>query len=72
MLSSHNHEVRRLTELAKALPDVRSEKINLIRNRIESGTYKIPPEAVAEGILDLQRILVGDRTLRLWRMMRRQ
>ena len=72
MLSSHDKEVLRLTKLAKSLPDVRRDKINLIRKRIESGIYKIPPEAVAKSILSLQYMLTADRTLRLWRLMRRQ
>ena len=60
MLPPHDDEVRRLTELAKALPDVRMEKIESIRKQIESGTYAIPAEAVAKSILDLRRTLMVD------------
>ena len=71
MLSLHDDEVRRLKELAKAIPDVREEKVRSIKKRIESGKYRVPAESVAESMVNLRYTLMSDRSLRLWRIMRR-
>ena len=51
-LSPRAAEVRRFTELAKALPDVRREKIEAIKKQIEAGTYEISAEQIAKKIID--------------------
>jgi negative regulator of flagellin synthesis FlgM len=35
----------------RSLPDVRSDKVAELKNRIENGTYEIKPEAVADKMI---------------------
>ena len=63
ILSSRADEVRKLTELAKSVPDVRRDKIEAIRKRIESGTYRVPARSVAKSIIDLHREIHPDTEL---------
>ena len=51
-LSPHAAEVRKFTELAKTLPDVRREKVEAIKKQIEAGTYKISAEQIAKKMMD--------------------
>ena len=53
--SPYDAEVRRYVEMTRDIPDVRQEKVEAIKKRIESGTYCVSAESVAESILDLCR-----------------
>ena len=59
-LSPCDAEVRRYVEMTKDILDVRQEKVEAIKKRIESGTYDVSAESVAESILDLCRSLKSD------------
>jgi len=61
MPSRCDSEVRRLKEKARAIPDVRQEKIDSIKKQIKSGKYKVPAEAIARSIIDLHDTLTSDR-----------
>lgn len=50
-LSGGAEEMSRLTAAVNDLPDVRSEKVETIRNALESGTYSVRGEQVAEKLL---------------------
>jgi len=41
-------EVQKFQGLAKSLPDVRKEKIEALRKRIQSGKYVVKAEAIAK------------------------
>jgi len=49
--STKEDEVKKYTEMAKKIPDVRSKKVSKIKKQIKEGTYNVTPEAVAEGAL---------------------
>lgn len=56
-LSSQSQEVSRLKNEMASIPDVRSEKVNELKNQIVNGTYKVDGNMVAlnmikESILD--------------------
>lgn len=53
-------ELRKLTGLAKDIPDMRQDKIETIRKQIKSGTYKVSAKSVAESIVDLHRTIYSD------------
>ncbi len=53
VVSSDSAEVQKFKELAKRVPDVRQEKIDEIKKKIESGEYKVDSEAVASKMLEL-------------------
>lgn len=59
--SSCADELRRLTELAKSLPDIRREKIEAIKKKIKAGTYDVPAKLVAEKIIELYNELKTDK-----------
>ena len=61
MPSRRDNEVRKFKEMAKAIPDVRQEKIDSIKKQLESGEYKVPAEVVAESIVDLHDTLTSNR-----------
>lgn len=42
---------KKATEIAKATPDVRSERVDALRKKIQSGEYKVQPEKIADGML---------------------
>jgi negative regulator of flagellin synthesis FlgM len=50
-LSIRGQEMSRIEELAQSIPDVRESKIERIRGAIESGTYNVKAEKIAEKIL---------------------
>ena len=56
-----DNEVRKLKEMAKAIPDVRQEKIDSIKEQLKSGKYKVPAEAIAKSIVDLHDSLTSNR-----------
>ena len=51
-LSSATQEYLRVRKLVDALPDVRYEKIEQLKQQISSGTYNVPASDIAEAILD--------------------
>lgn len=50
-LSSHRGEVDHLKKVLNAVPDVRSDKVAQLKERIENGTYRIDGRAVAAKML---------------------
>ncbi|HID55633.1 TPA: flagellar biosynthesis anti-sigma factor FlgM [Candidatus Poribacteria bacterium] len=50
-LSPAVREVDRAKEMAQTMPEERAEKVEQIRNQIESGLYKIQPEKIAEKMI---------------------
>jgi len=61
MPSRRDNEVRKLKEMAKAIPDVRQKKIDSIKKKLKSGEYEVPAEAVAKSIVDLHDTLTSNR-----------
>ena len=61
MPSCRDNEVRKFKEIAKAIPDVRQEKIDSIKKQLKSGKYKVPAEAIAKSIVDLHDTLTPNR-----------
>jgi flagellar biosynthesis anti-sigma factor FlgM len=61
MSSRRDNEVRKFKEMAKAIPDVRQEKIDSIKKQLKSGEYKVPAEAVAKSIVDLHDTLTSNK-----------
>jgi negative regulator of flagellin synthesis FlgM len=51
-LSQTARELRRSQAALAELPDVRQEKVAQLKHQIESGTYRIEPEKIAEKMLD--------------------
>jgi negative regulator of flagellin synthesis FlgM len=47
-LSERSVDVRRAQEVIKSEPDIRSEKVQAIKDRIEKGTYEIDFDKTAE------------------------
>jgi negative regulator of flagellin synthesis FlgM len=50
-LSVRSREIQHLDELIRSTPDVRESKVEQIRSAIESGTYNVKAEKIAEKIL---------------------
>jgi negative regulator of flagellin synthesis FlgM len=50
-LSVRSREISHIEELAQSSPDVRESKIEQIRGSIESGTYNVKAEKIAEKII---------------------
>ena len=50
-LSVRSREISHLEELIQSTPDVREDRVNQIRSAIESGTYNVKAEKVAEKII---------------------
>ncbi len=61
MPSHSGNEVRKLKEMAKAIPDVRQGKVDSIKKQLKSGKYKVPAEVVAKSIVDLHDTLTSNR-----------
>jgi flagellar biosynthesis anti-sigma factor FlgM len=43
----------RYKEMAKGIPEVRQEKVDEIKKKIEAGKYKVDAEAIAKKMLEL-------------------
>lgn len=54
-ISSRATEVGRLVDQLKALPDVRQERIDALRDQIAAGTYQPDSELIADAILQDDR-----------------
>lgn len=50
-LSRGAGEISRLTAAVSDLPDVRTDKVETVRNALESGTYSVRGEMVADKLL---------------------
>lgn len=50
-LSSSGSGVSQLTAAAMAMPEVRAERVNELRQAMVQGTYRFEPKAIAEAIL---------------------
>jgi negative regulator of flagellin synthesis FlgM len=51
-LSGKAKEIADLVGIAKALPDVRTEKVAEIKERIDAGKYVVDPAKVAQRMID--------------------
>ncbi|MDA8088966.1 MAG: flagellar biosynthesis anti-sigma factor FlgM [Nitrospiraceae bacterium] len=51
IISKQGKEAAKLIEAAGKLPDVRTDKVNTIREAIGSGTYKVDSAQVAQKII---------------------
>ncbi len=52
-LSQRSKEVQKAQEAVHSLPDVRLEKVQVIKEKIEKGAYEIDPEETAEKMLNV-------------------
>jgi negative regulator of flagellin synthesis FlgM len=50
-ISDRSRELARARQAVDAAPDVRADKVAEIRQRIEDGTYSVPPELLAQKLL---------------------
>ena len=50
-LSVRGREIQHLDELIRSTPDIREAKVEQIRSAIESGTYNVKAEKIADKIL---------------------
>ena len=50
-LSSRSRMIARARELASQAPEVREERVNDLRNRINAGTYNVSGQVVADSML---------------------
>ncbi len=51
-LSSKFAEVQQLTAKVQQLPDIRSERVSILKQKIQQGTYKPDPAEVADALLN--------------------
>lgn len=51
-LSSQATDLKNIQAQTMALPDVRSEKVEQLRMKVENGTYQIDNQAIAERLID--------------------
>ncbi|MDQ1329706.1 MAG: Negative regulator of flagellin synthesis [Candidatus Poribacteria bacterium] len=57
VISPDPAEVQRFKEIAKGIPDVRQEKVDEIKRKIEAGEYKVNADAVAGKMIELAQDL---------------
>jgi len=50
-LSVRSREISHLEELIQSTPDIREDRVNQIRNALDSGTYNVKAEKIAEKII---------------------
>jgi negative regulator of flagellin synthesis FlgM len=50
-LSVRGREIQHLNDLIRSTPDIREAKVEQIRNAVESGTYNVKAEKIADKIL---------------------
>jgi negative regulator of flagellin synthesis FlgM len=50
-LSVKSREISHLEDLIRSTPDVREERVQAVRSQIESGTYNVKAEKIAEKIV---------------------
>jgi negative regulator of flagellin synthesis FlgM len=51
-ISSKALDLKAMQEQAMQAPDVRMEKVGPIKTRVDSGTYEISPEEIAESMVE--------------------
>lgn len=51
-LSQSSKEVQQIKEIISSAPDIREDKVAALKEKIESGEYKIDPDAIADKIVD--------------------
>ncbi len=51
VLSVRSREISHLNELIQSTPDIRGEKVEQVRKELESGTYNVKAEKIAEKII---------------------
>ena len=51
LLSSTGKDIARISDIIKASPDIRAEKVERIKTEIDNGTYSIDGKKIAENIL---------------------
>jgi len=51
-LSSEALDLKKMNETAAALPEIRTEKVEHIKMKIDSGTYQINNEEIAERLIE--------------------
>lgn len=50
-ISFKAEEMRKAVEVAKASPDIRSEKVKVLKEEVERGTYSVRSDKVAEKVI---------------------
>jgi negative regulator of flagellin synthesis FlgM len=50
-VSATGREIGQLVDRAKSLPDIRQERVDSLRQLIESGKYEVPSKTIAAAIL---------------------
>ncbi len=60
ILPSRDAEILEFMEWTRGIPDVRKEKIEAVKKKIESGTYDVSAKSVARSIVNLHRCLKSD------------
>ncbi len=50
-LSTRGLEYSRIEDMIRSTPDVREDRVNQVRSQIESGTYNVKAEQIAEKII---------------------
>jgi negative regulator of flagellin synthesis FlgM len=51
-ISSKAKDIQKTTEVVSAAPDIRTEKVERIKNEIDKGSYHVSTENLAEKILE--------------------
>ena len=51
LISERSHELFRIRQLVNAVPDVRLDRVNKLAKAIDSGTYDVKGEQIAEAII---------------------
>ena len=50
-ISKRSKEIQKVRETVEASPDVRMDKVKKLKNEIESGSYNVKGEAIAEEVI---------------------
>ena len=59
-ISEHSQEFSRIRQLVDAQPDVRLDRVNKLAKAIDSGTYNVKAEQIAEAIIEKNLIDLKD------------
>lgn len=51
-LSSSSKEARLISEVSSSEPDIREDKVSALKEQVDSGTYQVEPEDVADKLVD--------------------
>lgn len=58
-LSSQGQEIQRLTQAVRELPEVREDKVQAARARLQDGTWQVPTPDLAEAMFRLAELDQG-------------